>query len=307
VEANTGDPALCLSLSQLSQVTDGVTCGPSGENGVYHPIGGGVITTTRKPFSDAFGSNGWMATWANSNYNALQASLRRTMGQVEFLGSYTWSKSIDNASGNGLGAGDNLNPIGFGITRGLSAFDVTHNFVVSYSWRLPLDKLGGPRALTGGWTFNGIARFASGFPVYLTENDDRSLLGTFGTGQGNQIDVPNRTMGDLQITDPRVADQAHKTNPYFNTSLFSKEALGQLGNSSRRFFHGPGWNNWDLSLGKDVRFTETMNLQFRAELFNAFNHAQFNNPSGNVLSSNFGYVTSAKSPRIGQLGIKFQF
>ncbi|HVN82528.1 MAG TPA: TonB-dependent receptor [Terriglobia bacterium] len=307
VEANTGNPALCLSVSQLNQVTDGVTCGPNGENGIYHPVTGGVITTTRYPFSDAFGSNGWMATWGNSNYHALQASLRRTIGQVEFLASYTWSKSIDNASGNGLGQGDNLNPIGYGITRGLSAFDVKHNFVVSYSWRLPFDKLGRPNRLTSGWTFNGITRFATGFPVYLRENDDRSLLGTFGTGQGNQIDVPNRNLGDLNITDPRKSDPASQTNPYFNTSLFSKETLGQLGNSSRRFFHGPGWNNWDLALAKDLRLTESKVLQFRAELFNGFNHAQFNSPSGNILSSTFGFVTSAKAARIGQVGIKFNF
>jgi hypothetical protein len=134
-----------------------------------------------------------------------------------------------------------------------------------------------------------------------------SLLGTGGTGQGNQIDVPNRIIGDLNITDPRKSDPASQTNPYFNTSLFSKETLGQLGNSSRRFFHGPGWNNWDLALAKDLRLTESKVLQFRAELFNGFNHAQFNSPSGNILSSTFGFVTSAKPARIGQLGIKFNF
>jgi hypothetical protein len=310
MEANTGNPALCLSVSQLSQVTDGVTCGPYGENGVYHPVGGGVITTTRYPYSDAFGSNGYMSTMANSNYNALEVTLRRTVGRMEFLGGYTWSKSIDNASGNGLGLGDNINPIDHKITRGLSAFDIAHNFVVSYSYRLPFDKLWHANRLTSGWTFNGITRFATGFPVYLTENDDYSLLGTFGTGQGNQIDVPNRLMGPLNITDPRKGDPASKTNPYFNTSLFTREVLGQLGNANRRFFHGPGWNNWDLSLAKDLRLTESKTLQFRAELYNAWNHAQFGNPgslSGDILNANFGYVTNANPARIGQVGMKFIF
>ena len=206
-----------------------------------------------------------------------------------------------------MGLGDNLNPIGYGITRGLSAFDVAQNFVVSYSWRVPFDKLGRPNRLTSGWTFNGITRFATGFPVYLRENDDMSLLGTGGTGQGNQIDVPNRIMGDMNITDPRQSDPASQKNPYFDTSLFTKEAIGQLGNASRRFFHGPGWNNCDLSLAKDVRLRESMTLQFRMELFNAFNHAQFGNPNGNILSSTFGYVTYANAPRIGQVGIKFNF
>ena len=307
MEANPGSPALCLSVSQLSQVTDGVTCGPYGENGVYHPVTGGVITTTRYPYSDAFGSNGYMATMANSNSNALEVTFRRSVGRLELLGGYTWSKSIDNASGNGLGLGDNINPIDHKITRGLSAFDIAHNFVVSYSYRIPFDKLGHTNRLTSGWTFNGITRFSTGFPVYLQENDDNSLLGTFGTGQGNMIDVPNRLPGSLNITDPRKGDPASHTNPYFNTSLFTKEALGQLGNANRRFFHGPGWNNWDIALEKELRLTESKSFQFRAELFNAWNHAQFQNPPGDILNGNFGYVTNANAARVGQVGIKFLF
>jgi hypothetical protein len=307
VEANPGSPALCLSVSQPDQTTDGVTCGPGGENGIYHPITGGVITTTRSPFNASFGSNGYMATMANSNYNALEATLRRTQGRLDFLLGYTWSKSLDNASGNGLGQGDNINPLDPKITKALSAFDVPQNFVISYSYRIPFDKLGGPRRLTDGWTFNGITRFASGFPVYLQENDDNSLLGTFGTGQGNNIDEPNRLLGGLNITDPRKGDAATNTNPYFSTSIFTKEVIGQLGNASRRFFHGPGINNWDLALEKNLPLTESKSFQFRAELFNGWNHAQFQAPNGNILSSTFGFVTSANAARVGQVGAKFIF
>ena len=76
---------------------------------------------------------------------------------------------------------------------------------------------------------------------------------------------------------------------------------------NRRFFHGPGIANWDFALLKDTRITERINLQFRAEFFNVLNHTNFNNPSGNFSSSNFGVVTSARDPRIGQLGLKFQW
>lgn len=307
VEANTGNPALCLSVSQVSEVTNGVTCGPFGENGVYYPVTGGVITTTRSPYSDAFGSNGYMATMANSNYNALEVSVRHRLGGLELLAGYTWSKSLDNASGDGLGQGDNINPIDPRITKGLSAFDSTNNFVVSYHYELPFQKLWHANRLTSGWSIGGITRFATGFPVYLVENDDNSLLGTFGTGQGNTIDVPNRLEGALDITNPRLGDPATGTHPYFNTSLFTKEAIGQLGNSSRRFFHGPGFNDWDLILAKDLSLTESKTLQFRAEFFNAFNHAQFENPSGDILNSAFGYVTNAQAARVGQLAVKFLF
>jgi hypothetical protein len=105
----------------------------------------------------------------------------------------------------------------------------------------------------------------------------------------------------LQISDPRSG------NPYFNTALFVPEALGTVGNARRRFFTGPGINNWDIAFLKDTLIREGMNLQFRAELFNAFNHAQFMLPDGNVNSSSFGLVTNANPPRIMQLSLKLLF
>ena len=307
VEANPGNPALCLGLSQPSEVTDGVTCGPFGENGIYHPISGGVINTTRSPLDADYGSVSWFATMANSNYNALEVTLRHAVGRLELLAGYTYSKSLDNASGNGISVGDDINPINPKITKALSAFDVPNNFVLSYNYRIPFDKLWHANRLTNGWMMSGIARFASGFPVYILEPDDNSLLGTANSGQGNSVDEPNRLPGSLNITDPRKADPNNLTNPYFNPALFTHEAIGQLGNSSRRFFDGPGFNNWDMSLMKELRLAESKNLQFRAELFNTFNHAQFGSPQGNILSSSFGFVTSARPARIGQVAIKLTF
>src|ERR1019366_7235530 len=152
-----------------------------------------------------------------------------------------------------------------------------------------------------------ITRFTTGLPISMEEYDDRSLLGTSSAGGVGVLDVPNRIPGDLGITDPRLGNSSALTNPYFNTALFPKETLGQLGNANHRFFHGPGLNNWDLTLMKDLRLTESKRLEFRTEFFNAFNHAQFALPSGNILSSNFGFVTSANSARIGQVALKFYF
>jgi len=83
--------------------------------------------------------------------------------------------------------------------------------------------------------------------------------------------------------------------------------LGQLGTANRQFFHGPGLNQWNIAILKNLLLTESKTLQFRVEFFNAFNHAQFTNPTGNILNGAFGIVTSARDPRIGQLGIKFNF
>jgi hypothetical protein len=109
---------------------------------------------------------------------------------------------------------------------------------------------------------------------------------------------------------------------FFNTSAFGPDTLGQEGTANRRFFHGPGINNWDFAVLKNTQLTERLNLQFRAELFNIFNHAQFLTPSGLVsyncsvptnaascsqAAGNFGQITAAAAPRIGQLSLKLNF
>ena len=154
--------------------------------------------------------------------------------------------------------------------------------------------------MAGGWKICGLTCFATGFPVTLSEPNDNSLLGTNGFG-GGMVDRPDYTPGSLSFTNPRSG------LPYFNTSLFSPEPLGQFGTASRRFFHGPGLNNFDMALVKDVRLTESKSIEFRAEWFNIFNHAQFMNPHGNFDSGEFGLVTGAYAPRIGQVAMKFVF
>jgi len=308
LQANPGDPALCLSVSQPEQVTDGKTCGPGSETGLFHPVTGGEISV-RGPFGPNFGSDGYFITSGKSSYNSLQLSVRQRFSRLEFLAGYTYSKSLDNGSGYG----EQINFTNPGL-RSLSAFDVRHNFVISYDYQLPFDRLGGPSRLVKGWRLSGITRFSTGLPVTLVETDDRSLLGTGGAGAiGLTIDTPNYTPGPLNISDVRSG-----TKPFFNTSLFTQENLGQLGNASRRFFSGPGLNNWDIALLKDTRIKEGVNLEFRVELFNAFNHTQFGQPDGNISDTpgvspdtgrltGFGTIQSANPPRIMQLSLKLLF
>jgi hypothetical protein len=270
------------------------------------------------------GSNGLFITAANSGYNALELSLRHQSQRASIEAAYTYSKAMDNASSWGPGvsdAGEQINPINPRLSRSLSAFDLTHNFVVSYSYMLPFDKLLSRNKLTTGWIVSGATRYATGFPVTISEQDDNSLLGTFCTGPTCAVvDTPNFTHGPLNFTDPRSRDANGNPKPYFNTSLFSLEGcftptcpadgtqqFGILGNSNRRFFHGPGQATWDFGLSKNVPFTESKSLQFRAEFFNIFNHTNFQLPQGDIINSSFGFVTSANDPRIGQLAIKFLF
>ena len=303
VESNPGNPALCLSLSQPSQVATGsATCGPFGESNVYTTASGATVDGTRGPLGPKFGSDTNQATIGNSNYNALELSLRRTSKRLQLFASYTFSKSIDQSSN----VGEEVNPINPSLSRALSAFDVTHNFVVSYSWQLPIDRLFSPNRWTSGWTISGITHFSSGFPVTLLNYGDNSLLGAEPNGINNYgVDEPQFTPGSLALNrNPRNGLS------YFNTSLFALQPLGEPGNARRRFFHGPGIDNYDIALAKSVPLTESKSLQFRFEGFNVFNHAQFYGPAsvnGNISSSSFGRVVSAAPPRLMQVAVDLTF
>jgi Carboxypeptidase regulatory-like domain/TonB dependent receptor len=282
---NVGNPALCLSLRNAG-------CGPFGEDGVYTSESGQTYHGTRVGLGPNFGSTTAQKTIGNSNFNALESSFKYAPGsRATLLLGYTYSKSIDDASN----LGEEINPFNHALTRVLSAWDMTHNFVATYSWKL-----------WAGWTVSGTTRFSTGFPVTLSDTSDNSLLGTLGNGVNNNLlDTPELSPGPLRInTNPRNG------LPEFNTSVFSVEGSGQLGDAARRFFHGPGMENFDLALAKSFRIDENRWLDLRVEAFNVFNHAQFYGPAsvdGRVNDPNFGQVVSAAPPRLIQLAAKFHF
>ena len=321
--ANPGSPSLCLQLAAEGAIavgTTNTTCGPGNENLVYALPGGGFQAGTRLNFPGTtlpdgtpivpFGNDSYFITAGTSSYNSFQINYRHTTGRLQTLVGYTLSKSFDDSSGYG----EQINPYNHRLSRGLSAFDSTNNFVASYSYTLPIDKLNGPTRLTNGWIISGITKFATGLPVTLVETDDQSLLGTsFGGPIILPVDTPE-IVGPLHIMNPRTLTNGQ--NDYFDPAAFGPSALGTEGNARRRYFHGPGINNWDFALLKNTMITERFSLQFRAEFFNIFNHTQFLGPSGitgfNTLtgaatSSSFGAVAGAAQPRIGQLSLKLNF
>jgi len=322
-EANPGDAALCMQLASVG-------CGPNGEQNFYTQ-GANTIYGTRDKLlnpnycpeaqSLCFGyGNTFTNLVANSIYHSGAVTLERKAGDVTFLAAYTFAKAIDDSSA----FGEMINFQNAKLSRGLSTSDVTHNFVVSYIWQMPFDRLthAVPR-LTKGWQMQGITRFASGFPVQM--------------GEGNPIDTgsplcpSNLCLGDASLvgspsTDmPNLVGPIHKYNPrstpgtftYFSQSSFTGTQCanvngvltgpdcGSFGTANRRFFHGPGFNNTSFGISKITPVREAMSFEIRAEFFNIFNHAQFTNPSGDISSSSFGNVTNARDPRIGQLSAKF--
>jgi hypothetical protein len=354
VEANPGNPALCVFLSSQANLDAGSpTCGPNNETpsspfvllpGAPFPTGAtplvettvpclsdntkmcNAITSTRTIFGGvptgpggtgaSFGTNPYVSTIANSSYNSLQASLKHNSSHGEFLIGYTYSKCMDNGSS----LQDATNVFNPRLTRSLCAFDVTHNFVASYSVNLPFERLfhadrGWFKKVAGGWQISGITSYATGIPVTIQAdpgfNADQSLIGSVGFGWN--VDEPNRLPGKiLTNTNPRSGQ------PYFNPAVFVPEgcidagcsggaAIGSVGNANRRFFHGPGIANWDMALLKNINLSESKLLEVRFEAFNIFNHAQFQNPGGTLGTSSFGLVTAANDPRLMQVAVKFHF
>ena len=294
VSANVGDPALCLSLPG---------CGPFGEDGTYTNASGQIIQATRIGQGPAYGNNTADKSIANSNYNALQTTLKYQHAGSSFLLSYTYSKSIDQGSN----LGEQLDPIDPCHSRAISAYDMKHDFVATYSVALPLELLlHHANRWTSDWSLSGTTRFASGLPVTLSDNSDNSLLGTLGNGANNfLIDTPRYVPGDLQIN-----KNGRNGKPAFNTASFPDEILGQLGNAKRRIFYGPGIDNYDASLQKSIRIHDSKSLDLRFEGFNVFNHAQFFGPAavdGQKQDPAFGTIVSAAAPRLVQLAAKFAF
>ena len=206
---------------------------------------------------------------------------------VAFQGSYTWSRTIDNAVTplNSYAAND--------MERAVSSFDRTHVLVVSYVYELPFARnaTGLSKYLFQGWQISGINSFQSGNPLTITIPGDPAGVG--GSGQR-----PN-------IVGPLTTD--HTLQRWFSPESFASPAFGTFGNAGRGIVRGPGFNNWDVSFSKRTQIHERVVLQFRAEFFNLLNHTQFSGVGTSLGAATFGQVTSARDPRITQLGLRLQF
>lgn len=248
---------------------------------------------------------------ANSNYNALQARFQQRLARgFTALASYTWSKSIDDASNFFSSAGDpNFPQNSFDVAaeRGRSNFDVRHRLSVSYSWALPfgknrryLDDNGWLSTVLTGWETYGIITAQTGrpFTVALLSEIDNSGTGRSILGFGNN-DRPNL------VGNPDLSNRT--TAQWFNTNAFAFPAPGTFGNAGRNILDGPGFQNVNVSLMKNTALSERINLQFRAEAFNLLNHPNFNLPDNFLGSPTFGRITSARDPRHIQFGLKLLF
>ena len=237
---------------------------------------------------------------ASSSYHSLQTRLQQRLSAgLSLLASYTWSKSIDNASGFFNSAADPNFPQdsnNLRAERGRSNFDIGHRFSLSYSYDLPFGK----DKLWGGWQSFGVLVFQGGRPLTVALLSD---IDNSNTGRAN--------LGFGANDRPLLIGQAKLDNPtpekWFNTAAFSFSRPGTFGNSGRNILDGPGYQNVNFSLVKNTAIREKLNLQFRAEFFNLFNHTNFDLPDNFLGSPSFGSIRSANSPRRVQFGLKLLF
>lgn len=275
-------------------------------------------STTGRPLPDAFlypylgyTSMPYLEFGASSNYHSLQSQLKHRFSKgLTFNVAFTWSRAM-NVSDAYNGTIASVNSPKF-WNYAPATWDRPHTLVASYVYDLPSAsrrwKNPFSRWVLDGWQVSGITAFVSGAPVGMgmTLTDGADLTG------GGDGTTPQLTCNPMLSKGDRTFYR------FFDTSCFARPPLGSIGSgasASRFAFRGPGQNNWDLTLFKNFKFMEKGNVQFRWEMYNAFNHAQFLgvnttlqfNAAGQQVNSNLGQITSDRSPRIQQLSLRISF
>ncbi|MBA3247694.1 MAG: TonB-dependent receptor [Pyrinomonadaceae bacterium] len=314
----------------------------SPSNPVVNGVTGAVITTNtpanaalRAPFQGA-GINNFFQnqTTAQSNYNSMQLSLTKRFSQgLSFLASYTFAKSIDNASGQGGGPGTGgvLNPGSVGETspilgnqfdnranRGVSDFDRPHRFVFSSVYELP-DPISPEGSLVArlalnDWQIGGIFTAMSGLPIDIVDVQGASLYGLNGAAlsRPNLVGDPFSNVPAGFYFNPaafaRATVLAGQVIPSSGGMAIATAAGTDFGNVGRNILRGPRQINLDLSIIKRFAIDESKNVEFRTELFNLTNHVNFANPISDLNTVGFGRIIStSNNPRLIQFALKFNF
>jgi Carboxypeptidase regulatory-like domain len=294
---NVSSPSACGSVKGYT-----LGCGPNGA----------AFDVPYQQFPYSTISN--ITDQGRAHYNSLQikAETKSDRAGIYALLGYTYARAYDNGFTDGLGSllGATYYPLPNWeqLDWGLSQINLNQTFTASVIYQLPFGK--GKRwgnswnsalnQMLGGWELTVIEKATSGFPVFIVDSNNQS--GVNFENNGNSLNRPNQTCNPGTLTPSTLSE-------FFNTSCFSLPAPGELGNASRTPTSGPNFVNTDFSAIKTFGLPrEGMRLQFRAEFFNLFNHAQFGTPGGDINSATFGVVnTTVGTPRVIQFALKLTF
>jgi hypothetical protein len=275
---------------------------------VVTPGAGVPSVGARRPFQ-GFGGMTVAKSVGNSTYHSLQMRAeRRVASGLTFLAAYTWSKALSTMDQSTVGGGfysDSVQDI-FNLRgeKSPAAFDLRHRFSLAVNYDLPFFNNARHKALRtalGGWQIGSIITQQTGFASSVARIGD-----TTGTGISSRPDV---------IANPILSRGERSRDRWFNTAAFAMPAGGRFGNASRHPIYLPGLNNVDVLAAKNFRFAEQHRLQFRAELFNFFNHVNLGAPGRSPLApATFGRITTAtqgpghdSGQRVIQLALKYSF
>jgi hypothetical protein len=264
----------------------------------YNPlINTGTVTEYKYAPYLGFGPIDTYVSYANMKWNGLEINVRHPVGRNLFLTvAYTWQHGLSDERGNGFfesGAGSQLVQDYYhpGSNYGSENINAAHVLAISHIWTLPWYKSarGIEGAALGGWKYSGITTIQSGFPLDPGLSVANQGLAT----------RPDRT--SAPIAGPKTVQE------WFNTAAFARPAYGYFGNAGTGTIPGPHLVNFDMAFYKDFHIKERHTFEFRAELFNIFNHTNFNGVATTYGAANFGQLTSAADPRITEFALRYQF
>ncbi|MCU1302717.1 MAG: Oar protein [Candidatus Sulfotelmatobacter sp.] len=329
---NVGSPSACDPANPDFNPNYHLGCAPGG--GPFAPKWGAPTF----PFNLTINNNNDVG---RAHYDSLQvkAETKSTRHGLYALLGYTYSRTFDSGFADGLGTfpGATYFPLPGTQSKdwALSALNLNHQFTASVLYDLPFGKgktygssWNGPvNAVLGGWTLNLIEKITSGFPLFVVDSanggtpGDPGVSGVAFSWNGNGLNRPDQ-VGDPNKAGPVAANpscqapsRVHTLTNWFNPCAYTHAAAGELGNSDRAPLYGPRFVNTDLSIVKHFPLPyETVRLDFRAEFFNIFNHAQFYLPGGSSgmqdvnAASSFGVISgTVNNPRVVQLALKLNF
>jgi hypothetical protein len=292
-------PSYLVRVGYAGSRGDRLAMGNNLNPAIYAPGATTATTNQRRPLFPTFSTVTTIEPTGRSTYHSLQVTLdKRLSRNVSVLSSYTLSKNLDHASENKQTGSTQTNPFDLEFDWGYANADRRHRWVTSALWQVP-GAFTSPVAagLLNDWSLTGILVLQSGGGFTVTSGVDNARSGT----GGQRADIS----GDPTLPSDRSTEE--KILRWFNTAVYSSNALGTFGNSGRNSLRGPGSKNVDLGLHKTFSTGGGTKLQVRIEAFNAFNWVNLGNPTTGQNSSNFGRITGAGLPRIMQGALRVSF
>jgi hypothetical protein len=246
---------------------------------------------------------------ANSIYNALQVSANRTIGALTVSLAYTYSHSIDDSSDRSDTAF--VNSYDYAMNRASSTFDQRHNLAISYVYALPFFKSssGLERTLLGGWQISGITVAQTGNPFSVTNNTtygDNAGVGN-GEGTGSRPDLVGNPFAVTAAQRNAVDTLSQGGYLYYNPNAFAIPTGLTFGNVGRDTLYLPGRLNFDFGLSKKFSINEKTGFDFKWEMFNVFNHTQFDAIDSGINDASFLQLNGTHDPRRMQFSVRFYF